>query len=203
MIDLDRTMSDVAREAEAAQRAVAELYRDGKPMFAPEIHTENMARALAPLQQAVAAVEQMAKDAEAEAKRLETLSSRDPLTSLSTEDLQRAAALAPFVKEEVEGMNPFALAKRLQAVADHEDVATKHLYLRYGSQRQDALESTGRPLAAIRLSLADPKTAQAAQQAAELRQKASKAQFDARQMLGEVDGSAQAALERRAQEYAL
>jgi CII-binding regulator of phage lambda lysogenization HflD len=39
-------------------------------MFAPEVHAEQMTRALAPLQQAVAAVEQMAQDTEAEAKKL-------------------------------------------------------------------------------------------------------------------------------------
>ena len=201
--DFDRTMTDVQRKAAAAQRSKAELYRDGRPMFTEQVHGEQLTRVLAPLQQAVAAVEQMAKDAEAEAKKLETLASRDPLTSLSTDELQRAAALAPFVKEEVEGMNAYALAQRLRAVVDHEDVATKHLYLRYASQRTDALESTAEPLAALRLALIDPKTAQAAQAATELRQKASKAVFDARQLLGETDGSTAAALERRMQEYAL
>jgi hypothetical protein len=203
MIDFEKALADVRRKQSAAQRAVSELFRDGKPMFAPEVHAEQMTRALAPLQQAVAAVEQMAQDTEAEAKKLETLASRDPLAGLSTDDLQRAAALAPFIKEEVEGMNAYALAQRLQAVADHEDVVSKHLYLRYASQRTDALENTGRPLAAIRTTLTDPKTAQAAQQANELRQQASKAVFDARQMLGETDGSAQAALERRRAEYSL
>lgn len=203
MLDFERAMADVQRKATTARRGVAELHRDGKPMFAPEVHAEHMARLLAPLRQAVGDIEQLAQQAEAEAKKLGTLGSRDPLTSLSTADLERAAALAPFIKEEVEGMNSFALAQRLQAVIDHGDAVTKHLYLRYGGQRTDAMEQTGAALASIRASLTDPKTAQATQQAAELRTQASKALFDARQILGEVDGSQQAALERRRQEYAL
>lgn len=203
MLDFERALTDVQRKHANAQRAKAELYRDGKPMFAPEVHAENMVRVLAPLRQSVADVEGLAQQAEAEAKKLETLASRDPLTSLSTADLERAAALAPFVKEEVEGMNPAALALRLQAVIDHGDAVTKHLYLRYAGGRTDAMEHIAQPLASIRASLTDPKTAQAAAQAAELRTKASKALFDVRQMLGEVDGSTEAALQRRAQEYAL
>lgn len=201
--DFDNYLKDVQRKAEAAQRAKAELYRDGKPMFAPEVHAEQMTRVLAPLQQAVAAVEQMAQDTEAEAKKLETLASRDPLASLSTDDLQRAAALAPLIKEEVEGMNAYALALRLRAVADHGDTASKHLYLRYASQRTDALEHTAAPLASLRTTLTDPKTAQATQQAAELRQKTAQAVYDARKLLGETDGSAQAAFERKRAEYSL
>ena len=126
--------SDLDRKAAASKAAVEGLYRDGQPIYTPDIHQEQVARALAPLQQAVDEAIVYSGRAQDEAKKLEALQHADPLSALSTEDLQRLNAARSLAQADIEGLSPLELQARLLTVANSGDKVSQMLHLLFAKQ---------------------------------------------------------------------
>lgn len=202
-LDLDRALASTEQAHAGAQTAVASLTYQGLPLFAdPEQQAQLMERALAPLQQAVERCATLAEQAEAEAKKLDTVANADIWVGMSTADLQRAVSLRPLIAKFISDATGVELAQRLAWVAAHGAHVEKTLYFDLASQRRDVI---GQTLSALN-QLVDPKQAEAAEkaaaQAAALRQKAANVRFQSAQLLSELDGSQAAALKARRAEYA-
>ncbi len=141
MNDLERHRSavDGAGATLAAQKAA--LHRDGRPLYAPDEQQRREAEALAAFREtfAVAADATRAElaDAEAELHRLDRAEA-DPLAVLTADDLTKANALAPFVKEDAEGLPLAALADRVEDAMQGYDRPRLALHLRYGQRRLEA-----------------------------------------------------------------
>ncbi len=115
--NFDAYRADVERKAEQARSQVATLYRDGRPMYTPDIHREQMARVLAPLTQSVADAQEHAQAAQAEAKKLRAQTHADPLSALSIEELMRLNLAKDLAAAEISALLPEQLSQRLEAVA--------------------------------------------------------------------------------------
>ena len=199
--------NDVTRKAAVAKRGVAELYRDGKPVFTPESHKMGMDHALAPLQQAVAEAVEHAQSAQAEAKKLEALQHADPLSALSTEELQRIAAARELARDEITQLLPEQLSARLTAVAGSGDRVSQVLHLLYARPLVQASDDSRlhQQLGAIDevvYGAQRAKAVKAVEQAQTLRKEAAELSYFAGDTLSEIDGSKQAAYEQRRAEYA-
>jgi hypothetical protein len=192
-------VEQAAAKAKADRQA---LYRDGKSMYSPEVHTEKMARVMAPLQDAVADALRIAGEADAHARSLNAMKDRDPLWTMPTDVLQRMAALRPFVAEQIEAMPFEELAPRLRAVAAFGDTAAKYLYLTLATKRTDvripAMRST---LDSLEAAFTDPEAAKATEEAKELATEAAQLSFFASSALAEADGSREAADRQRVAGY--
>ena len=124
-------------EAQAKfQAEKARLFRpDGAPKYAPAELQERLATLLVPLRQAVAAAQETVKATLGAAEKATIIADLDPVLHLSTEDLQRANALRPFIEDTV-GTLPFPqLAQTLASVAAHGGPAERAVYQRYAQQR--------------------------------------------------------------------
>lgn len=199
----------------------AALFRpDGTPKFAPAELAEQQAQLLAPLQAAVAEAEAVAIQAETEAAALEQMRHADPIATLPPAELERAAALRPFVADFCEKEPLTAIAERLEAVVAHGSAAEKALYARYAQRRHDAtleVVSSGRvrlqpgdsnALAAITTAAAALRTASiqkpvadALAQATALRQRAGELRTFARDTLAAADGTRRRQQEQVSAQY--
>jgi hypothetical protein len=200
--------ADVERKAQTAKREVAYLYReDGRPRHTPDEHRDQMARVLAPLQQAVAEAQEYAQRAQEEAKRLEALQHADPLSSLSTDELVRLNAARELAKDEISQLTPAELSARLTAVTASDDKVSQVLHLLYArplvqASEDSALHDKFAAIDEVVNGAQRTKAAEAAMQAEGLRKQAAELSFYASDTLGEIDGSNQAAYERKRAEYA-
>ena len=120
------TMIAAAREKEKS--AKARLYRDGQPMFLEEEHGRQVQAIETERRQAVGAVtaEVQRRVSEIDEQLLPT--DIDPVTSLKGDDLTRAAAIAGFVKEDIERGD---VAAKVRAVIRSGDKAAQVVWLRY------------------------------------------------------------------------
>lgn len=198
---------DVDRKAAAAKPALAALHDDqGKPIFVPEQQSQQVARVLAPLQQAVQEAEELAGRAQDEATRLEAQQHSDPLSGLSTEELTRLAAARELAQAEIAGLTLQELSSRLLSVAASGDKVSQRLHLLFA---KPVVAASNDPALHERLAALDnqvygaerAKVAQALEQAATLRKDAAALNFHARDALAELDGSNAQSLERRRVEY--
>jgi len=132
------------------------LTKDGQPVYAVEEQERRAASLRQPLEAEIAQAHEAANEELAEARAaLETLQGADPLDSLSESELGRAAALAPFVREDVTELAPDQLARRVGAVLASKDRPAIRLWTRYLGRRHDAAIAAGRTdgLAALHAAL--------------------------------------------------
>jgi hypothetical protein len=120
------------------QQEGALYHPDGSKIFADAEHREHL-RAIerefaTTMDKIQAAIEERAERARGE---LAALEHADPAAGLSTDDLQRAAALSAFVGEEVEGLSLADLARRLRAAASSGDRAGSYALLHHAARRQN------------------------------------------------------------------
>jgi len=142
MNDLERHRSavDAAGATLAARKAA--LYRDKKPIYAPEEMQRREAEALAAYRETFTEAADVTQaeiaEVEAELHRLDRAEA-DPLAVLTADDLTKANALAPFVKEDAETLPLAALADRVEDAAKGAyDRPRLALGLRYGQRRLEA-----------------------------------------------------------------
>jgi hypothetical protein len=144
------------------------------------------------------------------------------MDTLPTDELTRAAALAPFVKEDAERLDFAALARRCEAALALRDGSTgqakarahQAVYARYGRARLDRASGDGtialeqRPglrtleasVTQLEALFGDPAAAHAAVLAR--RDDARSVQHHAKQVRSRADGSHAAALQRAERAYA-
>ncbi len=115
-----------AREVEQASKAA--LLVNGRAVYAPEEHEQRVREIETQRRQAIDAVtsEVQRRVQEIETELLPT--DADPVMSLKSDDLTRASALAPFVKEDIAAGN---VAPKLRAVLKSGDKAAQAVWLRY------------------------------------------------------------------------
>jgi len=115
-----------AREKEKA--AKAGLTVNNQRMYADDVHAERVTAIEAERRQAIAAVksEVQRRVSEIEVELLPT--DADPVTSLKGDDLTRAAAIAGFIKEDIERGD---IAAKLRAVIRTGDKPTRIVWHRY------------------------------------------------------------------------
>ena len=120
----------IAEAREQEQSAKAALYRAGQPMFLEEEHGRRVQTIETQRRQAIDGVksEVQRRISEIEVELLPT--DADPVMALKGEDLTRAAALAPFVREDVAAGN---VGPKLRAVLKSGDKAAMAVWLRYVS----------------------------------------------------------------------
>ncbi len=118
----------IIQAKEAEQTAMAALVVNGRPVYVPDEHEQRVKAIETERRQAIDAVTTEVK------RRLEEVASEllptdaDPVLSLKGDDLTRAAALAPFVREDIAAGN---VAAKLRAVARSGDRAAQVVWLRY------------------------------------------------------------------------
>jgi hypothetical protein len=132
----EKTIEEAAQRREEAEAAL--LRPDGSRYYSDEEHAERMAAIRAEhartFDRLEAGLEERADRARGE---LEALEHADPAGSLSTEELQRAAALNQFVGAEVETVSTQDLARRCRAAAASGDRASMYALQHHASRRQD------------------------------------------------------------------
>ena len=134
-------MSEYRIQQATARREEAEaalLRPDGSRYYSDEEHAERVrairARHRAEFDAIDAEIEERAGRAQAD---LETLENADPAAGLSTEELQRAAAMNQFVGAEVEGLSLANLARRCRAAASSGDKAMLYALQHHAARRMD------------------------------------------------------------------
>lgn len=165
--EFDSSLESINRRYSAER---SELYRaDGLPIWADDIHAEKL--------QAIDAKERgelqsLAKRIDEAESRLQaekiTVGGASPLDRLTTGELQRAAALLPFLQAEIGGMSLQALALRCEAAASGNDKAlllalSQAVPVRLanreplpGPSQQDALKRVQNALGQMGATLAGP-----------------------------------------------
>lgn len=112
------------------------LDANGARIFSDDQHQQREAALMAAFDREVAYAEGIAQEvrqvAEAELARLDGAGLLD---GLSADEMQRAATLRSFVKEDVQELPTYDLAARLNAVAAGSDKVEKRLYARYVARR--------------------------------------------------------------------
>lgn len=208
---------------ETFQRQRATLLRpDGERLYSDDEHQRREAALLAELDTSIAAVTARAESTIAEAEREALLADRDPIATLPTDELTRAAALAPFVAEDAGRLDFATLARRCEAALALRDGSTgqakarahQAVYARYGRARLDrargdrtipieqlpgvrALETAVQQLEA---AFGDPAAAHAA--VLTRRDDARGVVYHAKRVRGVADGTEAAARERVTRELA-
>ncbi len=89
----------------------------------------------AEMDRVAAGIEERAEQA---SRELEALENGDPASSLSTEELQRAAAMNAFVAGEVESLSVADLVRRCRTVAGSGHRAAMYALAHHAARRQDA-----------------------------------------------------------------
>jgi hypothetical protein len=128
------------------QRERARLFRtDGQPKYAPAELAEREQELLQPVLRAAETfqhdVDILVKGAE---EALTLAEGGDPLDQLSGDDLQRANALAGFIREDAAELPVVDLVKRVRAAMVKGDRATLCLWYRYAGRRFDGLSDNVR-----------------------------------------------------------
>jgi hypothetical protein len=135
-------MNDRQRIKQATGRAFSarsELYRDdGTRIYADQEHTAREREIERELEAAMTRIEESISSRLETAKAdLQSAEHADPAPTLNTDELQRAAALAAFVGEEMRDLSLPALAHRVRVVANSGDKAEMYALLRSASLRAD------------------------------------------------------------------
>lgn len=128
------------RAGERYEAARANLYRtDGEPIYSESEHEEHLSRLRAErdgvLGEACPALEEALSSLRAER---ESLQNGDAATSLSTEELARAASLRDFAADAVQSLSEEDMLARLRAVEVSTDRAAALSYARAAARRMQA-----------------------------------------------------------------
>ncbi len=127
--------------AEKFERNKAQLFRpDGTPKYSPQEHNERMASLLEPVTTAAQHVKEAAAAAIEEAKTAKAIEHADPLSSLSNDELQRAASLRGFVEDYVNSTSLDKVAQRMAAVVASGHKAEIAVYHQAVTKRVGELE---------------------------------------------------------------
>jgi hypothetical protein len=118
----------IAEARKAEQTSKAALLVNGQPMYTAEQHDQRVQTIETQRRQAIDAVKREVQRRVSEIDEQLLPADSDPVTNLKGEDLARAAALAPFVKEDIAAGN---VAAKLRAVLRSGDKPTRALWLRY------------------------------------------------------------------------
>jgi hypothetical protein len=118
----------IAEARKAEQTAKAALLRDGRAVFAADEHDRRAQAIETERGQAIAVVKSEVQRRIQEIDEQLLPTDIDPVTSLKGDDLTRAAAIAGFVKEDIERGN---VAAKLRAVLRSGDKAAQAVWLRY------------------------------------------------------------------------
>lgn len=120
------------------QQEAALLRPDGSKYYSDAGHNERVAairrEAEADFDRIETGIEERIERAQGE---LEALENADPAAGLSTEELQRAAAMSQFVGAEVETVSTQDLARRCRVVAASGDRAAMYALQHHAARRQD------------------------------------------------------------------
>ena len=127
----------VAEARKAEQTSKAALLRDGRAMFAPDEHARRVAAIEALRRQAVAAVTSEAQRRVSEIETELVPTDVDPLTTLTTDDLAKASALAAFIREDV-AAGQAAFLPKLRGIVRNGDKPTRVVWYRYLSSLDTA-----------------------------------------------------------------
>jgi hypothetical protein len=133
------------------------LCPDGSRYFSDEAHKEQeraIDREFATTMDRIqAGIEVRAERARGELAALETA---DPASSLSTDELQRAAAMSVFVGEEVADLPTQNLVQRVRAAASSGDKAASYALLRHAARQDDDISGEVRNAVAELRGALDP-----------------------------------------------
>jgi len=122
------TMIAAAREKEKSAKAA--LMVNNQRMYADDVHTERVKAIETERRQAVSVV---TAEIQRRVQEIETEllpSDVDPLTTLTTDDLAKASALASFIREDV-AAGQAAFLPKLRAVVRSGDKPTRVVWYRY------------------------------------------------------------------------
>jgi len=118
----------IAEARKTAQTSTAALVVNGRQVYVPDEHEQRVREVETQRRQAIDAVTTEVK------RRLEAVASEllptdaDPVLALKGDELTRASALAPFVREDVAAGN---VAAKLRATLQSGDKAEQAIWLRY------------------------------------------------------------------------
>ena len=156
--DIEASKLAVTRAIEAHGAAYSRLFaHDGKTTISgPDLHAQECARILVPVETAVTAAVAVADKVTAEVERTRLSQYADPMAALDLANLELAATHRVFVAEDCATLPVPALVGRLQWAASHPGRYYGVLYARYGAQRfQSMLDAKPQPdgIAELRAAL--------------------------------------------------
>ena len=156
--DIEASKLAVTRAIEAHGAAYARLFaHDGKTTISgPDLHAQECARILVPVESAVAKALEVADRVTAEVEKSRLSQYADPMAALDLANLELAATHRVFVAEDCATLPVPALVGRLQWAASHPGRYYGVLYARYGAQRfQSMLDAKPQPdgIAELRAAL--------------------------------------------------
>ena len=139
--DIEASKLAVTRAIEAHGAAYARLFAsDGKtPISGPDLHAQECARILVPVEKAVETALQVADRVTAEVEKSRLSQYADPMAALDLANLELAATHRVFVAEDCASLPVPDLVGRLQWAAAHPGKYYGALYRRYGLARFQAL----------------------------------------------------------------
>lgn len=129
-IQIRELMESVDAAVEAYRRGLAELKRDGRPVFAPEEEQRRRRELRARLDGAFRDAEAKLRQSFQAAEQALGETPVDPLLLLSATDLARASALKPFVEDDARRLPQEELARQARAVVERKDKSAAAAYLR-------------------------------------------------------------------------
>ena len=112
------------------RRGLAELKRNGRPIYTPEEEQRRRRELRARLESVFRDAEAKLRQAIAEAEQALGETAVDPLLLLSATDLARASALKPFVEDDARRLPQEELARQARAAVERRDKAAAAVYLR-------------------------------------------------------------------------
>ena len=139
--DIEASKLAVTRAIEAHGAAYSRLFaHDGKTTISgPDLHAQECARILVPVETAVTAAVAVADKVTAEVERTRLSQYADPMAALDLANLELAATHRVFVAEDCATLPVPDLVGRLQWAAAHPGKYYGALYRRYGLARFQAL----------------------------------------------------------------
>lgn len=183
-------------------RTKESLYRDGKPIYAPDEHNRRITEALKPLQDELKSASDNYARTTQEINRVRLQQHVDPVWKMATADLERAHQLAPFIRETCQNAPIDHLANAVSAALEYGDNATKFLFSRYGQERMIAegrkqhsgldteyVKIFSEGISALKSAQVDKTLAEKIQKAEAAQQNAFDTQNALEQQLRERDGS--------------
>ena len=156
--DLEASKQAVQKAIEVHTAAYSRLFaHDGKTTISgPDLHAQECARILVPLETAVDKAVAVADRVVADVERTRLSQYADPMASLDLANLELAATHRVFVAEDCASLSVPDLVGRLQWAAAHPGKYYGVLYARYGAQRfQSMLDAKPQPdgIAELRAAL--------------------------------------------------
>lgn len=145
--ELDRAWTRAEQATQHARDQISQLWMpNGMLKFTAAEHTRRASEILAGLEQAFEEVRAvLATQRERARDRLAELEAGDHWGRLTVTELQRAAALRPFIEEDCVTLDVSTLAERIRAVAAAGDHTSLRLHLKYADLRLKKARSEAGP----------------------------------------------------------